>query len=110
VYRALTMTTTPHDIWHCRLGHLGHNTYHRLLQHIYLPSNKQIPHSTLCHACQLGCHVLLPFSSPMTRTTCPFELIYCDLWTSLVLSTSGFKCFFVILDDFTHFYGPSLFA
>jgi hypothetical protein len=43
------------------------------------------------------------FSSSTTRTTRPFELIYCDLWTSPVLSTSGFKYFLVILDDFTHF-------
>jgi hypothetical protein len=39
----------------------------------------------------------------MTRTTHSFELIHYDLWTSLVLSTSGFKYFLVILDDFTHF-------
>jgi hypothetical protein len=45
----------------------------------------------------------LPFSSSTTRTTRPFELIHCDLWTSPVLSTSGFKYFLVILDDFTHF-------
>jgi hypothetical protein len=45
----------------------------------------------------------LPFSSSTTRTTRPFELIHCDLWTSPVLRTSGFKYFLVILDDFTHF-------
>jgi histone deacetylase 1/2 len=101
--RALTTTTTPHDIWHRRLGHPGHDAYRRLSQHISLPSHKQVSHSTLCHACQLGCHVRLPFSSSTTRTTRPFELIHCDLWTSPVLSTSGFKYFLVILDDFTHF-------
>jgi hypothetical protein len=73
------------------------------LQHIFLPSHKQVSHSTLCHACQLGRHVRLPFSSSTTRTTRPFELIHCDLWTSPVLSTSGFKYFLVILDDFTIF-------
>jgi hypothetical protein len=73
------------------------------LQHISLPSHKQVSHSTLCHAYQLGRHVRLPFSSSTTRTTHPFELIHCDLWTSPVLSTSGFKYFLVILDDFTHF-------
>jgi hypothetical protein len=52
---------------------------------------------------KLGRHVRLPFSSSTTRTTRPFELIQCDLWTSPVLSASGFKYFLVILDDFTHF-------
>jgi hypothetical protein len=43
------------------------------------------------------------FLSSTTRTTRPFELIHCDLWTSPVLSNFGFKYFLVILDDFTHF-------
>jgi hypothetical protein len=81
----------------------GHDAYCCLSQHISLPSSKQVSHSTLCHACQLGRHTRLPFSSSMTRTTRPSELIHCDLWTSPVLSTSGFKYFLVILDDFTHF-------
>jgi hypothetical protein len=68
-----------------------------------LPSHKQVSHSILCHSCQLGRYVRLPFSSSTTRTTRPFELIHCDLWTSPVLSTFGFKYFLVILDDFTHF-------
>jgi transposase InsO family protein len=103
VPRALTTTITSHDIWHRCLGQPGHDAYRRLSQHIYLPSHKQIPHSTLCHACQLGCHVHFPFSSSTTRTTRPFDLILCDLWTSPVLSIYGFKYFLVILDDFTHF-------
>ena len=99
--RALTATTTSHDIWHRRLGHPGHDAYRRLLQHISLPCNKNS--SNLCHACQLGRHVRLPFSSSTTKTTRPFELIHCDLWTSPILSNSGNKYFLVILDDFTHF-------
>ena len=92
-----------HDVWHRRLGHPGHDAYRCLSQYISLPCPKQINHSTLCHACQLGRHVRLPFSSSSTHTTRPFELIYCDLWTSSILSISGNKYFLVILDDFTHF-------
>jgi hypothetical protein len=75
-----------------------------------LPSYKQVSPSTLCHACQLGRHVRLFFSSSTTRTTHSFESIHCDLWTSPVLSTSGFKYFLVILDVLLIFCGPSLFA
>lgn len=32
-----------------------------------------------------------------------FELIYFDLWTSLITSLSGFKYYILFLDDFTHF-------
>jgi hypothetical protein len=45
----------------------------------------------------------LLFSSSNSRTTRPFELTCCDLWTSHILSASGNKYFLVILDDFTYF-------
>lgn len=43
------------------------------------------------------------FQFRQSRTTRPFELIHCDLWTSPLESISGFKYFLVILDDFTHY-------
>jgi hypothetical protein len=32
-----------------------------------------------------------------------FDLIHLDLWTSPVVSVSGFKYYLVILDDFTYY-------
>jgi hypothetical protein len=45
----------------------------------------------------------LPFPSSSNRALQPFDLVYCDLWTSLVPSVSGYKYYLVILDDFTHY-------
>ena len=59
--------------------------------------------SSLCHACQLGRHVRLPFSSTNRVTTTPFQIIHCDLWTAHVESISGFKYYLVCLDDFTQY-------
>jgi hypothetical protein len=56
----------------------------------------------LCHACQLGRHTRLPFTTS-SRTEQAFDLVHCDLWTSPVLSLSGYKYYLVILDDFSHF-------
>ena len=39
----------------------------------------------------------------MSRASKPFDLVHCDLWTSPVLSISGFKYYLVILDDYSHF-------
>jgi hypothetical protein len=109
--RILTTTTTTRDTWHHHLGHPGHDAYCRLSQHIYLfVLYKEIKSTTIFHACQLGRHVRLVFSSSTTRTTRPFELIHYDLWTSSILSISGFKYFLVIMNDFTQFYGPFLAA
>jgi hypothetical protein len=63
--------------------------------------NKKNP--THCDACRLGKHTRLPFTSSTTKTYVPFELCHCDLWTSHVLSISGFQYYLVSLDDFTHF-------
>ena len=90
-------------LWHRRLGHPGLDAFRRLAPSLSLPTNKVLKDPSLCHACQLGRHVRLPFSSSTTHTHRPFELIHCDLWTSPVESVSGYKYFLVILDDFTHY-------
>ena len=32
-----------------------------------------------------------------------FDLVHCDLWTSPVLSLSGYKYYLVVVDDFLHY-------
>jgi hypothetical protein len=57
----------------------------------------------LRHACQLGRHTRLPFITSFSRAEQAFDLVHFDLWTSPVLSLSGYKYYLVILDDFPHF-------
>src|SRR6185295_4448568 len=61
------------------------------------------PAQPLCHACQLGHHVRLPFSSSSSHATRAFDLVHCDLWTSPVLSLSGYQYYLVVVDDFSHY-------
>ncbi|GKB38996.1 ribonuclease H-like domain-containing protein [Tanacetum coccineum] len=51
--------------WHQRLGHLGGEVLRRLVSSNFISSNKEKP-PILCHACQLGKHVKLPFVSSDT--------------------------------------------
>ncbi|GKC78628.1 ribonuclease H-like domain-containing protein, partial [Tanacetum coccineum] len=44
----------------------------------------------LCHACQLGKHVKLPFVSSNTLVQSSFDIVHSDLWTSPILSLSDF--------------------
>ncbi|GKD91317.1 ribonuclease H-like domain-containing protein, partial [Tanacetum coccineum] len=44
----------------------------------------------LCHACQLGKHVRLPFVSSNTLITSRFDIIHSDVWTSPIPSLSVF--------------------
>lgn len=59
--------------------------------------------TTLRHACKLGKRVRLPFSSSSTIVTEPFQIIHSDIWTSPVLSNSGYKYYLLFLDHFSHY-------
>lgn len=101
---ALAASVKTEDLWHRRLGHLGHHGMSHLISSSSIPCNKRTHHdSSLCHACQLGRHVRLPFTTSTSRTNKPFELIHCDLWTSPIPSVSGYKYYLVALDDLTHY-------
>jgi hypothetical protein len=95
-------TTASSATWHRRLGHLGPDVLSKLssTSAITYPRSRD---ASLCHACQLGRHVRLPFPSSSTRAFQPFDLVHCDLWISLVLSVSCYKYYLVILNDCTHY-------
>jgi hypothetical protein len=57
----------------------------------------------LSHACQLGRYICLPFVSSNSHADNNFDLIHCDLWSSPVVSVSGYKYYLVILNDHSYF-------
>jgi len=87
-------------LWHRRLGHPSHEALSKLASSVSLPIQDC---SDLCHACQLGRHVRLPFHLSTSRASSKYDLIHCDLWTSPVINISGYKYYLVILDDCTHY-------
>uniref|UniRef100_A0A0A8XWH6 Uncharacterized protein n=1 Tax=Arundo donax TaxID=35708 RepID=A0A0A8XWH6_ARUDO len=98
---AFVSSVASSDVWHRRLGHPGRNITALLRQTSSIPIRFS---DRLCHACQIGKSVRLPFSSSSSVTRAPFDLIHCDVWTSPVLSMSGYQYYLVIIDDFSHFY------
>jgi histone deacetylase 1/2 len=95
------VVTTNSRLWHAHLGHLSDSSLNTLLRSFPFNCSRLDDHS--CHACRLGKHVRLPFSSSNKVAGRSFELLHCDLWTSPVISNSGYKYYLVILDDHTHF-------
>jgi hypothetical protein len=96
---AATMSSTT---WHRRLGHPGRDALMHLTRSTTIPCTRSHDEH-LCHACQLGRHVCLPFSSSSSHATHAFDLVHCDLWTSPITSMSGYKYYLVVLDDFSHY-------
>jgi transposase InsO family protein len=98
VFAATTSSTT----WHRRLGHPERDALMQLTRSATIPCTR-FPAEHLCHACQLGRHVRLPFSSSSSHATHAFDLVHYDLWTSAITSMSGYKYYLVVLDDFSHY-------
>ncbi|PWA99952.1 ribonuclease H-like domain-containing protein [Artemisia annua] len=88
--------------WHQRLGHPGSEVLRRLVSNNFISCNKEKP-PVLCHACQLGKHVRLPFVSSDTIVNACFDVIHSDVWTSPISSLSGFKYYVLFLDHYSHF-------
>ncbi|GJY30798.1 ribonuclease H-like domain-containing protein [Tanacetum coccineum] len=64
--------------WHQRLGHSGSEVLRHLVSNNLISCNKT-KSTVLCHACQLGKHVRLPFSLSETVGKSPFDIIHLDL-------------------------------
>jgi hypothetical protein len=96
------VSTTSSTTWHRRLGHPGPDVMTKITSSLDLSCSRG-HFEGLCHACQLGRHIRLPFTTSSSRAEQAFDLVHCDLWTSPVLSRSGYKYYLVILDDFSHF-------
>src|SRR6185312_14847505 len=91
--------TPSSTTWHRRLGHPGRDVLAQLSRSADVPGTRA-PAEHLCHACQLGRHVRLPFSSSSSHAMHAFDLVHCDLWTSPVPSISGYKYYLMVVDDF----------
>jgi hypothetical protein len=89
------------SLWYRHLGHPGHEALPKQSSTLHSCTRDDI-HS-VCHACQLGHHVRLPFHASNSHATNNFDIIHCDLWTSLVISVFGYKYYLVIPDDCSHY-------
>ncbi|GJW98048.1 ribonuclease H-like domain-containing protein [Tanacetum coccineum] len=94
IYPVTAPSPIPHaflvsqHMWHQRLGHPGGEVMRRLVSSNFISYNKEKP-PILCHACQLGKHVRLPFISSSTMISSCFDIIHSDVWTSPILSLSA---------------------
>jgi hypothetical protein len=87
--------------WHRRLGHPGVDTMSKLSNASSIICSGRT--HDLCHAYQLGHHTHITFASSASCADNNFDLIYCDLSTSPIISISRCKYYLVILDDHSDF-------
>ncbi|GKA81536.1 ribonuclease H-like domain-containing protein, partial [Tanacetum coccineum] len=102
LYPVTSPSPTPHALLSVspnqRLGHPGEDVLRSLKSRQYISYS-----SHLCHACQLGKHVRLPFTSSDSIITRSFEIVHSDIWTSPIASSGGFKCYVLFLDHYSYY-------
>jgi hypothetical protein len=64
--------------WHHRLGHPGPDVLFQLSRSSVITCPRASS-ELLCHACQLGHHIRLPFPNSLSKVVRVFDLIHCDL-------------------------------
>ncbi|GKC49406.1 hybrid signal transduction histidine kinase M [Tanacetum coccineum] len=70
--------STCSSTWHQRLGPPGDEVLRSLTSRHFITCNKE-KSAHVCHACQLGKHVKLPFHSSDSMVTKCFDIIHSDL-------------------------------
>lgn len=86
------------NVWHKRLAHLNNNFLFSLRAMKLISCNNDNMSSS-CEACQLGKQIKLSFSKSVSSTSKPFDIIHSDIWTSPLLSVSGYKYYLIFLDS-----------
>jgi hypothetical protein len=103
-FTAMLGIKTSSLVWHFRLGHPSSDVVTRVVQGNNLPlSHSDFNKSVICSSCQLGKGKKLSFYASTRISSSPLELIHTDLWTSPVLSISGYKYYIVFVDDYSRF-------
>ncbi|GJS68430.1 ribonuclease H-like domain-containing protein [Tanacetum coccineum] len=86
----IAFLSTSASMWHQYLGYPGDQVLCSLVSSRFISCNK-VKTSHICHTCQLGKHVKLPIHSSDSIIEHHFDIVHSDLWTSPIISSSGFK-------------------
>jgi hypothetical protein len=107
---ALLGIRTSSLVWHFRLGHPSNDVVTRVIRDNNLPlfhsnfvSSSDFNKNILCGSCQLGKSKKQSFSASNRVSLSPLQLIHTDIWTSPVISISGYKYYIIFVDDFSRF-------
>ncbi|GJV74135.1 ribonuclease H-like domain-containing protein [Tanacetum coccineum] len=83
-----TLPSISQSTWHQRLGHPSEDVMRSFVSRHRISCNTEKSHH-IYHACQLGKHVKLLFSSSDSVVSNCFNVIHSDLWTYPISSANG---------------------
>jgi histone deacetylase 1/2 len=90
--------------WHHRLGHASQQVINQILSRHKIPFVRTSNNNEICDACQKGkSHRQLPYPKSTSVSSCPFELIFYDVWGPAPTSVGQKNYYVSFTDDFSKF-------
>lgn len=91
------------DQWHQHLGHPLFSILSHLVSTKTLPMLAFYLSKFLCNSFHCNKTHKLPFSSLSFSSSYPLELLYSDIWTSLVTSIDEYKYYVIFVYHYSHY-------
>jgi hypothetical protein len=79
IKQACSAVRSSINTWHSRLGHASNRVIEQVIRRNNLLSSQESVSWYVCHACQQVKSHQLPYSSSMSASKCPLELVYSDV-------------------------------
>ena len=89
--------------WHHRLGYPAFPILRHLVSKFGLDLSSPITITSNCNACHCNKSHKLPFHSSSITSTQPLQIIFFDMWTSVVFTYDDFKYYVIFVDHYTKY-------
>jgi hypothetical protein len=103
IKQACSATRVSINTWHNRLGHASNRVVEQVIRRNNLLSSQESINRSVCDACQQAKSHQLPYSSLMSASKFPLELVYSDVWGPTPESVGRMKYYVSFIDDFSKF-------
>jgi hypothetical protein len=103
IKQACSVARSSINTWHSRLGHASNRVVEQVIRRNNLLSSQEFVSRSVCDACQQAKSHQLPYSSSMSASKFPLELVYSDVWGPAPESVGRKKYYVSFIDDFSKF-------
>ena len=90
-------------MWHSRLDHPSLPFFQKVLSVLSIYFLEEHLCSLSCNSCNIIKSQKLPFAKSSITSSSPLDVIFSDVWTSLVSSFDGFHYYVIFVDHFTKY-------